>query len=101
MNEENISRKDYYSLVAEVAASKTVASMFAMFCNEKSRGVNFTWDKFPDMMKKFISGSVFMYVADDPEVFETAKRVAEDTAYHLAKDMVESAGFLSNNEGDK
>jgi hypothetical protein len=70
----------------------TVANMFAMFCNEKYRGENFTWDKFPKMMAGQCRSQVFM--ADirgknQNEVFEHA----EKTGFDIAKHMVETAGF--------
>lgn len=75
-----------------VICHATVANMFAMFCNEKYRGGNFTWDKFPKMMAGQCRDQVFMANIRG-RVQEDVFEYAEKTGFDIAKRMIETAGF--------
>lgn len=81
--------KDRISLICYA----TVSHMFAEFCNDKFRGQNFKWEKFPEIMAIQCEMQVIL-VNLKGKNNEAIKEHAKNTGKEIAQDMIKLAGFL-------
>lgn len=73
-----------------------VSENFAMFCNPKYRGANFTWDKFEDMQVERCQFQVKLQTPEpkDPKKDKEMHDLAGKFAREIALRMLEVSGFL-------
>jgi hypothetical protein len=74
-----------------------VSDNFAMFCNPKYRGENFTWDKFVDMQADKCRLQVKLQTPEskDPKKDKEIEDLAEKFGREIALKMVTVAGFIN------
>lgn len=75
-------------------AYATVSNLFATFHNEKMRGKNFTWEKFPNLAEKNVKTQIFLSVVlkdekKQKEAEEYGKKLGLEIASNMVKLMTE------------
>lgn len=67
-----------------------VAHRFAMMCNPKFRGVNFSWDDFPQDMGEVCETELFLHMENPTDKMKAhARETGEELADSLVRRMTE------------
>lgn len=80
---------------SNVVTAKEVGEAYARrlhsdFQNEKMRGPNFNWSKFPDMVKRFSETGVFMSLHYKVKNLKNLKEIAGKAGFNLAKELIKN-----------
>lgn len=73
-----------------------VSSWFASMCNPLSRGENFKWGKFVEMMVNMSNDWMFIHHVHTKGNKVQINQIANDYTREIAERMLESSGFLTN-----
>lgn len=65
-----------------------VSTLFANMLDGKNRGPNFTWDKFPEIAKRFSRTQLLVSAQIPKSQIKEAKEVASELAEWFAKELM-------------
>lgn len=69
-----------------------VASHFSFFCDSTNRGDNFTWDKFPRLVRGFVDTQINL-AAFSKRDMKYIKEYAENFSTNLSNEMIRNSGY--------
>lgn len=82
-----------------LVATQCAAGMFATFCNEAHRGVNFRWKTCPDLIARFTENGMFMYFPDG-KMPKYNKEELKTYIVNLVRGWIYEAGFKDEYKED-
>lgn len=71
-----------------------VSGLFVDMCNKKNQSKNFTWEKFPDLSAKYVSGKVEVHFKNYLKMDKNMKEQIYNYTKSIAEDFVKRAGFV-------
>lgn len=80
-------------LVLENYVLSYTSSMFAVFLNTESRGKNFKWEEFPDLVARMSVSQLPLSVEVPPNHKHEAERLVYQWTFQRAIYLVEEAGI--------
>lgn len=85
--------RDKDRLKIDAVCLAATSELFASMINEKNRGPNFTWGKFPDLASRLGTSSVLISNDWNNNKIEEVKKYASEYCEQLARTYLQAAGF--------